>query len=218
MTINSEIFPEFIQAISEAITLNSDELTELDKAIGDGDHVVNLQRGISALLDNSEAISQLEWATAIQKIGMLCMSKIGGAAGSLLGTLFVAMAKKAQGQNITVSVVAEAFTAGVESMKLRGKADVGEKTMLDVLIPVAELLQKQAGQGASTDLLIAVKQTAIAGMESTRHMQATKGRASFLGERSIGHIDAGAKSSQLMICAIADVLLQNQSIHAPNKT
>jgi len=209
MTINSEIFPKFIQAINETITLNSDELTELDKAIGDGDHVVNLQRGISALLENSDAIGQLEWVAAIQKIGMLCMSKIGGAAGSLLGTLFVAMAKKAKGQNVTVSVVADAFAAGVESMQLRGKADVGEKTMLDVLIPVAELLQKQAKQMERADLLAAVKQTAITGMESTRNMKATKGRASFLGERSLGHIDAGAKSSQLMICAIADVLLQN---------
>jgi len=212
MTINSDIFPELIQAINETISLNSDELTELDKAIGDGDHVVNLQRGINALLENSEAISQLEWAAAIQKIGMLCMSKIGGASGSLLGTLFVAMAKKAKGQNITIGIVADAFAAGVQSMKLRGKADLGEKTMLDVLIPVAELLQKQADQMAFADLLAAVKQTAITGMESTRDMQATKGRASFLGERSIGHIDAGAKSSQLMICAIADVLLQNQSV------
>ncbi len=212
MTINSDIFPELIQAINETINLNSDELTELDKAIGDGDHVVNLQRGINALLENSEAISQLEWAAAIQKIGMLCMSKIGGASGSLLGTLFVAMAKKAKGQNITIGIVADAFAAGVQSMKLRGKADLGEKTMLDVLIPVAELLQKQADQMAFADLLAAVKQTAITGMESTRDLLATKGRASFLGERSIGHIDAGAKSSQLMICAIADVLLQNQSV------
>jgi len=212
MTINSDIFPELIQAINETINLNSDELTELDKAIGDGDHVVNLQRGINALLENSEAISQLEWAAAIQKIGMLCMSKIGGASGSLFGTLFVAMAKKAKGQNITIGIVADAFAAGVQSMKLRGKADLGEKTMLDVLIPVAELLQKQADQMAFADLLAAVKQTAITGMESTRDMQATKGRASFLGERSIGHIDAGAKSSQLMICAIADILLQNQSV------
>lgn len=218
MTINSDIFPELIQAINETINLNSDELTELDKAIGDGDHVVNLQRGINALLENSEAISQLEWAAAIQKIGMLCMSKIGGASGSLLGTLFVAMAKKAKGQNITIGIVADAFAAGVQSMKLRGKADLGEKTMLDVLIPVAELLQKQADQMAFADLLAAVKQTAITGMESTRDLLATKGRASFLGERSIGHIDAGAKSSQLMICAIADVLLQNQSVTWLNKT
>jgi len=208
MTINSAIFPELIQAINETITLNANELTELDKAIGDGDHVVNLQRGLSALLENSDALSQLEWSAAIQKIGMLCMSKIGGAAGSLFGTLFVTMAKKAKGQDINVSVVADAFATGVESMKLRGKADVGEKTMLDVLIPVAELLHKQAGQMAFADLLGAVKQTAITGMEATRNMEATKGRASFLGERSIGHIDAGAKSSQLMICAIADVLLK----------
>lgn len=206
MKISPAILPELIQAVNNAVTLHADELTELDKAIGDGDHVINLRRGLDALLVQQDEVAQLDWANAWQKMGMTCMSKIGGASGSLFGTLFVSMAKAAKDQSVDVAVFAQAFTAGVESMKLRGKADAGEKTMLDVLIPVARVLQDNASSVELADLLVQVKQAAETGMESTRDMLATKGRASFLGERSIGHIDAGAKSSQLMIGAIVETL------------
>ena len=206
MKINPDIFPALIQAVNNAVTLHADELTELDKAIGDGDHVINLQRGLDALVAQQAEIAQLDWASAWQKMGMICMSKIGGASGSLFGTLFVTMAKTAKGQTVDVEVFAQAFAAGVESMKLRGKAEAGEKTMLDVLIPVAHVLQENASRAEFPDLLVQVEQAAQVGMESTRDMLATKGRASFLGERSLGHIDAGAKSSQLIISAIIDTL------------
>jgi dihydroxyacetone kinase-like protein len=206
MKISPNILPELIQAVNNAVTQHADELTELDKAIGDGDHVINLQRGLDALLAKQDEVAQLDWASAWKKMGMICMSKIGGASGSLFGTLFVSMAKSAKDQPVDVVVFAQAFTAGVESMKLRGKADAGEKTMLDVLIPVARVLQENANSVELADLLVQVKEAAQAGMESTRDMLATKGRASFLGERSIGHIDAGAKSSQLMIDAIVATL------------
>jgi dihydroxyacetone kinase-like protein len=102
---------------------------------------------------------------------------------------------------------ADAFSQGVESVKLRGRADAGEKTMLDVLIPVAERLQTLAEAGVPlSDRLENLAQTAVQGMESTRDMVATKGRASFLGERTKGHIDAGARTAQLMICSITEVL------------
>jgi len=206
MKISPDILPELIQAVNNAVTEHADELTELDKAIGDGDHVINLRRGLDALLAQQDEVAQLDWASAWQKMGMTCMSKIGGASGSLFGTLFVSMAKSAKDQSVDVAVFAQAFTAGVESMKLRGKADAGEKTMLDVLIPVARVLQENASGVELADLLVEVKEVAQLGMESTRDMLATKGRASFLGERSIGHIDAGAKSSQLMIDAIVATL------------
>lgn len=206
MKINPDILPELIQAVNNTVTLHADELTELDKAIGDGDHVINIQRGLDALLAQQDEIAQLDWASAWQKIGMICMSKIVGASGSLFGTLFVTMAKIAKGQAVDVEVFAQAFAAGVESMKLRGKAEAGEKTMLDVLIPVAQVLQENASRAEFPDLLVQVEQAAQVGMESTRDMLATKGRASFLGERSLGHIDAGAKSSQLIISAIIDTL------------
>lgn len=201
------ILPKLIQAITKTIESNAEELTALDQAIGDGDHVTNLQRGIQALSAQSDELSQLCWQPALQKIGMTIMSSIGGASGSLYGTLFIALSKHLQNQPLTLAIFADAFTTAVEAVKQRGKADKGEKTMLDVLIPVAERLRQEVTVSTNLDgLLEHIKQAAIAGAESTRDMVATKGRASFLGERSKGHIDAGAKSSQLMICAIVDVL------------
>ncbi len=199
--------PALIVAVEKTIADHAVEITELDQAIGDGDHVTNLQRGLQALLQQSELLGTMDWQAALQKLGMTLMSAVGGASGSLYGTLFVAMSKQIQKQPVNRFTFAEALGAGVDSVKLRGKADKGEKTMLDVLIPVSELLHREGNQTCPlADLLKRIKQTAEAGAESTKDMIATKGRASFLGERSIGHLDAGAKSSQLMICAIADVL------------
>ena len=207
MAITPQLLPDIIRAITEIIEANAEEITELDQAIGDGDHVYNLQRGLDALNTQSDDLSQLEWPDAFQKTGMILMSKIGGASGSLFGTLFIAMSKAARGHAPGLQTFAEAFVQGVEAVKKRGKADAGEKTMLDVLIPVAESLQQSAqGALALPDVLSKVDVVAIAGMEATRDMVATKGRASFLGERSKGHIDAGAKTSQLMIGAIVSVL------------
>ena len=203
MTNTAALLPNLILAVANTIKTNADELAALDQAIGDGDHVTNLQRGIQALAMQSEVLRQLDWQAALQKIGMTVMSSIGGASGSLYGTLFIALSKNLQNQPLTITVFAEAFLKAVEAVKQRGKADKGEKTMLDVLIPVAGVLHNNAAQ---PNVLVQVKQAAITGAETTRDMIATKGRASFLGERSRGHVDAGAKSSQLMICALVDVL------------
>ncbi len=205
MTYTPTLLPRLIEAINETITSNAEEVTALDQAIGDGDHVINLQRGLIALMAQREELSQLDWASAWQKMGMTLMSTIGGASGSLFGTLFVTMSKSARNQTINQQTVAAIFKAGVEAVKQRGKADAGEKTMLDVLIPVADYLQT-AVDVSLPELLDNVPKVAIAGMESTRDMLATKGRASYLEERSLGHIDAGARTSQLMICAIVAVL------------
>ncbi len=205
MTYTPTLLPRLIEAINETITNNAEEVTALDQAIGDGDHVINLQRGLIALMAQREELSQLDWATAWQKMGMTLMSTIGGASGSLFGTLFVTMSKSARNQTINQQTVAAIFKAGVDGVKQRGKADAGEKTMLDVLIPVADYLQTSVDVSLP-ELLDNVPKVAIAGMESTRDMLATKGRASYLEERSLGHIDAGARTSQLMICAIVAVL------------
>jgi phosphoenolpyruvate---glycerone phosphotransferase subunit DhaL len=198
--------PALIGAAQQTIAEHAEEIAQLDQAIGDGDHVSNLQRGLAALAQQADAFSGLTWAAALQKVGMTVMSSVGGASGSLYGTLFVAMSKQIQQQAMSRAVLAAAFGQGVESVKLRGKADQGEKTMLDVLIPVAQLLARPESQGYPlADLIAEVKQVAESGVEATRDMIATKGRASFIGERSKGHLDAGAKSSQLMISAIADV-------------
>lgn len=210
MQLVPALLPSLIQAIDNAIETNAEEVTALDQAIGDGDHVTNLQRGIKALMVQSDELAQLDWAAAWQKIGMTMMTTVGGASGSLYGTLFVAMSKAARERPLDLLAFAEIFSSGVEAVKLRGKADAGEKTMLDVLIPVAASLRQDAAESvALSRVLENVVRTAVTGMESTRDMLATKGRASFLEERSRGHIDAGAKTSQLMICALVDVLAKH---------
>ena len=202
---STDLLPKLIENTLANINENAPAIAALDQEIGDGDHVVNLERGLNALFAERENFAGLDWASAYKKIGMTLMSKVGGASGSLFATLFLAMSKHAEnGENF-----AQSYAQGVEAMKLRGKSDAGEKTMLDVLIPVAEYLDSAAAENAPlTEILQNVQKVAFEGMESTRDMVATKGRASFLGERSLGVIDAGASSCQIMICAIADTLLQ----------
>jgi len=207
MSSTATILPSLIATIQTAVGTHADEITELDKAIGDGDHVVNLQRGLKALADIDSELANMEWSAALIKIGMTLMSTMGGASGSLFGSMFISMGKTAKDKELDATSFAEIFNQGVESVKQRGKSDLGEKTMLDTLIPVANSLQADgANQISFNQMLENASQAAITGMESTKDLIATKGRASFLGERAIGHIDAGARTSQLMVCAIAKIL------------
>jgi dihydroxyacetone kinase-like protein len=207
MKLTPALLPDLIEAVADVIEKNAKEVTALDQAIGDGDHVINLQRGIHALMAQRDELSQLDWTAAWQKIGMTLMSTVGGASGSLYGTLFIALSKAAHEQFLDLQSFADIFTKGVDAVKQRGKAEAGEKTMLDVFIPVADYLRTAAANSvALPKVLENISDVAIAGMEATRDMVATKGRASFLEERSRGHIDAGAKTGQLMICAIVGVL------------
>lgn len=215
MQIEPTLLTDLFKAINNTIDINAEEVTALDQAIGDGDHVINLQRGLKALAAQSAELAQLDWIMAWQKMGMTLMTSVGGASGSLFGTLFVAMSKAAReqlvigevGRSINLQDFAEIFASGVDAVKKRGKSDAGQKTMLDVLIPVAESLRCDASKCVViTEVLDNVALTAITGMESTKNMLATQGRASFLEERSRGHIDAGAKTSQLMICAVIEIL------------
>ncbi len=207
MKLTPSLLPEMIEAIEQIIEENSEEVTALDQEIGDGDHVYNLQRGIEALKTKQDELVGLSWPEAWKKMGMIVMSTIGGASGALYGSFLVSMSKAAKDKDVDAKVFADAFMQGVESVKKHGRADVGEKTMLDVWVPVAEYLQKAAQEGQDIkELLIELNRVAEQGMEATRDMVATKGRASFLGERSVGHIDAGAKTAQLMIKAITGVI------------
>ena len=199
--------PVLLTAVADVITEHADEVTALDQTLGDGDHVFNLQRGIDALLPLADELSQLDWSAALQKIGMTVMSTIGGASGSLYGTLFIGLSKATRARSIDLPTFADAFAQAVDAVKARGKADRGDKTMLDVLIPAAQALQEAAAKSLPLDeALTEIRKAADAGLESTRDLLATKGRASFLGERARGHLDAGAKTSQLMIEAIVGVL------------
>ncbi len=208
MNISSALLPDLIDAVADTIASHAEEVTALDQAIGDGDHLINLQRGLNALMAQSDELAELAWPIAWQKIGMTMMSTIGGASGSLFGTLFVAMSKAARELPLNQAGFAEIFMEAVNAVKQRGKSDIGEKTLLDVLCPVADYLQTAAAKYIDlTTMLTELDKVAIVGMEATRDMLATKGRAAFLDERSRGHIDAGAKTTQLMIAAVVEVLL-----------
>jgi len=185
----------------KAIVSNADNLTKLDQAIGDGDHGVNLKRGFEAIASEKEELIELDFAEALQKAGMTLVMKVGGASGPLFGSLLMGMAKAVKtGQDVEGQL-----SEGIAAVKKRGKADVGAKTMLDVLVPVHATLREYHGL-SKPELIIAVRQTAEEAREATKDMLATRGRASFLGERSIGHYDPGASSCQLLIEAICDVV------------
>ena len=208
MILTPALLPKLIAAISETLANHADEVTELDQAIGDGDHLINLQRGIKALTEKEHELIALDWPNAWQKIGMILMSAVGGASGSVYATLFMALSKAAKDQPLSVQNFADNFNLAVEAVKHRGKAEAGEKTLLDVYIPVAQYLNTAAASSITLpEILKTAVAIAITGMEATRDMIATKGRASFLEQRSIGHIDAGAKTAELMISAIVGVLI-----------
>lgn len=196
------------EAIRDAILEHESELESLDRAIGDGDHYINMKRGAGAIVEMHAELAELTTDAALNKIGMKLLSTIGGASGPLLASFFMSMAKVLKEKNDdNVTTYAAAFSAGVDSIQQRGKAGLGEKTMLDVLIPVA--LQFSALAASNTEIKTicqALMQTAEEGMLATKALIATKGRAAGLGERAIGHIDPGAKSCQLIIHAVCHLI------------
>jgi dihydroxyacetone kinase-like protein len=210
--MQTEVLLKAIDAISHDVLTHESEIESLDRALGDGDHFINIKRGITAIATMREELAPLPADVAMQRIGMKLLSTIGGASGPLFASFFIAMAKTLKEQpEQDLTTIAAAFASGVDAIKQRGKSDLGEKTMLDVLIPVAQTFTAQVQQQAAMPkLLEAIKASAEAGMLSTKDMLATKGRAAFLGERAIGHIDAGAKSTQVMICAVCDMLAKDQ--------
>jgi len=206
--MNSSFIPNAAIAIQNSILLHESELESLDRAIGDGDHYINMKRGAQVIVDMQPELITLSPDAALNKIGMKLLTTIGGASGPLLASFFLAMAKVIKETGDTsITTVAGAFAAGVDAIRLRGKADIGEKTMLDVLIPVANQFTAMAENNAGAkEISTALRQTAEQGMLATKDLIATKGRAAGLGERAIGHIDPGAKSCQLMIEAVCNLI------------
>jgi len=193
-----------ILAATETLIDHVEELTALDSAIGDGDHGLNMKRGalaIQARLAEGQGGGTL--AEALKAAGMTCMSTIGGSSGPVFGTLLVTLAKElppAPGAHD----LAGALAAGIAALTRLGKAQVGQKTLLDVLDPVQRLLA--ASDPAAPDLVARVRRCAFESAEATAAMDAIRGRASFLGERALGHVDPGSRSMALVIGAICDEL------------
>jgi phosphoenolpyruvate---glycerone phosphotransferase subunit DhaL len=177
---------------------HAEELTALDSAIGDGDHGANMKRGFEAVLADLDALAGKPLPEALKTAGMQLVMKVGGASGPLYGTLFMTLGKSLPDE-ADRAAFATALKAAIDAVKARGKSDVGQKTMLDVLVPVQEAV-------ASDAALADVAQRAHQAAEATIPMLATRGRASFLGERSVGHMDPGARSSALIVDAAAAAL------------
>jgi phosphoenolpyruvate---glycerone phosphotransferase subunit DhaL len=204
-------------AIHAAIVANESQIESLDRAIGDGDHYINMKRGSEMIAGMYNELQNLPPDEALQKIANKLLSTIGGASGALFASFFMGMAKynkehhpKISDNNINLEAAAT-FAYGVQSMMMRGKANVGQKTMLDVLVPVSTTFTIAAAHGKSdAEICKEVKNAADEGLEYTRNLVATKGRAAGLGERAIGHLDAGAKSCQVMTHAVCDLILKNR--------
>ena len=195
-----------VDAAHAAVLLHKEEIATLDQNIGDGDHVFNLIRGIEALQNMRGEIEPMGLTAALKTAAKKLLEAVGGSSGPLLATLLLGMSKATGTDDTDHGALARGFAEGVSGMQMRGKAGRGEKTMLDVLIPVSETFSRLSSDGASqATILKALKWEAQRGMEATRDLIATKGRASFLGERAIGHIDPGARSSQLIIAAVCDL-------------
>lgn len=202
---------ECLKKIGEAIIENKDFLTDLDREIGDADHGVNMARGFTEVL---KAVPEEEEdiGAVLKKTGMTLLSKVGGASGPLYGTAYMKAASAVQGKKQLeiqdAKAVGEAVIAGI---KMRGKAQRGEKTMLDALMPAYDALTValEEGKGAE-ECLNLMCQAAEEGVEYTKTIKATKGRASYLGERSIGHQDPGATSSLITLQAIRDFVAENK--------
>jgi len=201
---------DWVRAFAAAIAEHKEYLTELDAAIGDADHGINMNRGMQAVLGKLDAdeSEQGDIGALLKSVGMTLVSTVGGAGGPLYGTLFLRMGASAAGkQELSAPDVAAALAAGVAGVCSRGKAELGDKTMVDALLPAAKAVESALTDGVG--LGTALGKAAVAareGMEATIPLVARKGRASYLGPRSAGHQDPGATSSWLFIQAAADTL------------
>ena len=189
-----------LQGTAEAVIAQAENLTALDQAIGDGDHGINMKRGLENVLTDLDNIIAKPPAEALKSVGMTMVMKVGGASGPLYGTLVMTLGKELPTDGeLDSAKLGQMLAASIEALKKRGKADLGAKTMLDVLAPVQQALEANKSMAE----ISAIAQQAA---EATIPMKATRGRASFLGDRSIGHMDPGACSSALMIRTICQLL------------
>ena len=199
--IDSKKLCEIIANMAEKIQEQKDFLTELDNEIGDGDHGINMARGFAAVKEKLPAMADKDVGAILKEVGMTLVSTVGGASGPLYGTAFMKAGMACKGMaKISGEDMLKALSAAIAGIKQRGKSEEGEKTMLDALCPAERALSEALEGGAALkDALGKAVNAAEAGLLHTRDIIATKGRASYLGERSLGHQDPGATSSLLML-------------------
>jgi phosphoenolpyruvate---glycerone phosphotransferase subunit DhaL len=193
VSLNRSAREKLVRALAVSVIEHADELTSLDQAIGDGDHGLNMKRGFEAVLATLPALADKSTPEMLKAVGMTLVMKVGGASGPLVGTFFMELGKALPDEPARADLVAATGKA-IDAVKARGRSEAGQKTLLDVLVPVQAILA--AGGDAA-----AIAAEAAEAAERTTPMLATRGRASFLGERSIGHMDPGSRSASLLIGA-----------------
>ncbi len=198
---------QIIKEIAAEMKKNKDYLTELDSAIGDADHGINMNRGFNSVLEKITQVEDKCIGTILNTTGMTLVSTVGGASGPLYGTAFIYAGKEVVGkENLDLDDLKRVFQAALAGIIKRGKAQPGDKTIVDTLSPVVDYLKTDLTDKLKEDILYNIEKAARKGLESTEPMIASKGRASFLKERSTGHLDPGAASCYLMIKTFVSIL------------
>lgn len=191
---------KIIDACTQTLIDHVEELTALDSATGDGDHGLNMKRGALAIRGKRNELDGKSLNDALKLMGMTCLSTVGGSSGPVFGTLLVTLGKELPAQPAAADL-ARALAAGIAALSRLGKVEVGHKTLLDVLDPVRKVLAD-----GGDDIVARVRACALASAAATAQLDAIKGRASFLGERALGHVDPGSRSVALIIVALCDTL------------
>jgi dihydroxyacetone kinase-like protein len=206
--VTKEQIVQWLQRFATVVEENKDYLTELDAAIGDADHGINMERGFKKVITQLPTVADKDIGSILKMVSMTLISTVGGASGPLYGTLFLrASTVVADKQELSEQDMLAMLQAGLDGIVGRGKAQLGDKTMVDALSPAVTALGQALAAGEN--ILSAIQKAVAAaekGMEDTTPMQAKKGRASYLGERSVGHQDPGATSVYLMLQSLLDVI------------
>lgn len=208
---STDLLIVILENMGENIIENKDYLTELDRVIGDADHGINMSKGFSAVNDKLGEMKGKDWGYILKNTAMTLISTVGGASGPLYGTAFLRAATVVDGKmDIDHEDVVNMFEQAIEGIKARGKSDRGDKTMLDALIPAFDALKAAYQNGLENKKAFQMAEdAALEGLEYTKTIIAKKGRASYLGERSIGHQDPGATSTYIAIRSIKETLEEN---------
>jgi dihydroxyacetone kinase-like protein len=195
----------WIREYARLIGENAQYLTDLDAAVGDADHGINMDRGMTAVLGALDEASPADMSALCKQVGMTLVKSVGGASGPLYGTFFLRMAGAlGPGENVDAADFAKALRTGVEGVVQRGRAEAGDKTMFDALAPALDALDAALARGGDLAVALAdATEAAEKGRDATESMVARKGRASYLGQRSVGHVDPGATSAAMLIAAAA---------------
>jgi dihydroxyacetone kinase-like protein len=208
LTLSPEVFLDWLQNAARLLEQNRDYLTDLDAAIGDADHGINMDRGFRKIVEQLPSLKEKDAGTILKAVGLTLISSVGGAAGPLYGTFFLRAGEAIEGRTeLEAGDLALLLRKGVEGVLARGRAPRGAKTMVDALSPALAAMETALQEGR--DLQAAMRESVAAGekgMKETIPMIATKGRASYLGPRSAGHQDPGATSSVLILKALAEAL------------